>query len=201
MGCVYLATNTETLNQYVGFTSKTLEARRNQHYKNAKLGYYPKSHFLNAIRKYGESVFTWRVLYESDDVEVLKETEIEMISKLSPEYNMTIGGDGSVRPGHPGCRHPLSEEHKRKISEALRSRPGPWKGMPVSEERKRKMSETLKRRWSERKLSMEPKPEKVYVRSEEHRRRLSEARKAYWAKRKGLSYNDSEDCSPFIGTE
>lgn len=61
---------------------------------------------------------------------------------------------------------PLSEETKRKMSEAHKN---------MSEETKRKMSEFRKGK---------PSPNKGKRMSEEQKRKMSEARKADWAKRK-----------------
>jgi group I intron endonuclease len=124
MGCVYLATNTVTMDQYVGFTSKTLGWRRKTHYRYAYRGL--KGYFNSAIRKYGEAAFFWIGLFDSDDVDILKAKEIHYIAEYSPVYNMTKGGDGAV-----GCIR--SEETRRKMSE--------WQiGRKMSEESKLKMS-------------------------------------------------------------
>ena len=45
---------------------------------------------------------------------------------------------------HKGIHH--SEEHRRKISEAMKGKPSPRKGVRLSEETRRKMSEAAKRR-------------------------------------------------------
>jgi group I intron endonuclease len=169
MGCVYLATNTETNDQYIGYTIKTLKDRIKRHYKNARLGYDSTLHFIRAIRKYGTNLFSWRILFESNIVVELKEKEIYFIEKYSPAYNMTKGGDGT-----DGL--PYTDERRRKISEA---HTGKRRGMfseewrnnlgnahlgikhpPRSEEWRRKQSESHK-----------GKPL-----SEEHRRKLSESR-------------------------
>ncbi|NDH29991.1 MAG: hypothetical protein EBX72_05830, partial [Betaproteobacteria bacterium] len=51
--------------------------------------------FHKAIRKYGEDIF---IIEELDrcDTDILGEKEIEWISKLKPEYNQTLGGDGGI---------------------------------------------------------------------------------------------------------
>jgi len=102
------------------------------------------------MRKYGKEAFTITELesgFNSEDD--LNEAEIRYISELSPQYNMTEGGEGTsgftftqseearkkIRDAHKG--NPKSEEHKRKISEAL-------KGRKRSEKTKKKISEYRK---------------------------------------------------------
>lgn len=148
MGCVYLATNTQTLAQYIGFTSKTMKARKAEHIYFSRHG--KRGHFPAALRKYGQEAFFWEVLVESDDIDFLKRKEISFIAEYSPRYNMTIGGDGIVGMA---CSEetkqklsaifkgkPLSEETKQKLSAAMTGR----KNGPHSEETKRKISEAHK---------------------------------------------------------
>lgn len=132
MGCVYLAENVVSHDVYIGFTSRTLEWRRKFHLCNARLGYYPRSHFMNAIRRYGQDAFSWKILFESDDVMMLKQKEVELISRYTPSYNMTTGGDGVV-----GMKRDFTDEHCRHLSESL-------KGKPFSEEHRKRLSDSAK---------------------------------------------------------
>lgn len=87
----------------------------------------------NAIKKYGKENFKREIIEDNiEDSKSLCEREKFWISFYKSNdknigYNLTNGGDGV-------CRGPLSEEHKKKISKAL-------KGRVFSEEDKRKMSE------------------------------------------------------------
>lgn len=69
----------------------------------------------------------------------------------------------------------LSDETKKKLSDARKGKAGPNKGRTFSEESRKKMSEAAKGRTS---------PNKGKTRSEETRKKISEAGKAAWAKRK-----------------
>lgn len=108
---------------------------------------------------------------EIDQVEVLKK-ELEIIESLCPEYNIcrkTAGGKlgrtlseeekKKIGEIHRGKRHSeetilkikearkrqiITEDHKRKISESLRGKPGRNTGNKQSEEQKKKNSEFLK---------------------------------------------------------
>jgi NUMOD3 motif len=64
----------------------------------------------------------------------------------------------------PECANPgrkLSEEHKKKISESNKGRPGIWLGCKFSEETKKKMSLV----------------DKSYMKTEEYRQKMSNAKK------------------------
>ena len=79
----------------------------------------------------------------------------------------------------------LSEDTKRKLSEANKGRQSPNKGKTSSEDTKRKLSEAKKgRKQSEETKRKISEAHKGKIESEETRRKISEARKAYWEKRK-----------------
>lgn len=160
----------------------------------------------HALKKYGRESFRkeWLGFYE--DQEELNYMERVFADQTwvdrSDTYNLVLGGGavGGLRhtaearqkiseafKGRPG--HPLSEETKRKLSEAK-------KGKTLSEETKRKMSEAHKgqqptcgmlgkRHAAETKRKMsEAQMGKHH--SEETRRRISEAKKAYYRKLKEM---------------
>ena len=74
---------------------------------------------------------------------------------------------------HIGVRRrkgkPLSEEHRRKLSESNKGK----KHGPFSEEVRKKISEAIKGK-------------KRRLMSDEHKRKISEAKKAYWVKKKEI---------------
>lgn len=91
---IYLITNTINGKRYIGKTSRTIEQRWYQHYKNAEYGH--NTYLYKAIRKYGKEAFTVESLAEG-----LDEEEILLIAEHNPEYNMTRGGDGGDTSSSP----------------------------------------------------------------------------------------------------
>jgi group I intron endonuclease len=91
------------------------------------------AHLLNAWNKYGEENFEFKIIEECNS-KIINQKEVQWIKYYRDNkynvYNFTDGGDGSV-----GLK--MSEEHKRKISEAMN-------GRKLSEEHKQNLSKTLK---------------------------------------------------------
>lgn len=136
---------------YFGITGINPEVR----WKNGR-GYYGKTYFSNAIKKYGWDNFQHIILIDNLSKEVACECEKYLISKYNTNnhiygYNMSIGGES----GTVGYYKHHSEETKRKIGEAhkglhhtdaskqkMREK---LCGRKLSDETKRKMSEAHKR--------------------------------------------------------
>lgn len=127
---IYKHTNLRTNKAYIGYTSKTLEQRWNEHVKNANRG--KDGHFHRAIRKFGTKCWTHEVLQAS--ISTLKKAaraEVQWVAHFKTfddGYNMTKGGEG--RTAHH-FKHTLSAI--AKIKRAL-------KGRPVSQITRRKIS-------------------------------------------------------------
>jgi group I intron endonuclease len=139
---VYQVTNTRNGKSYIGYTSSTLEERWKEHQKRARLG--SGYHFHTAIRKHGASYFSPKILFVEETLRGAKETEILMILDRCPEYNKTMGGDGT--PGHP-----MTDELREKIRNNTPVRKGaehPLFGVkrPDVAERNRKTVYTQERR-------------------------------------------------------
>lgn len=97
-----------------------------------------------AKKKYGIENFIKEILYSSiqyketaDDVERFAIAKERAIGKA--EYNIADGGEGGN--GHSNKGKKLSEEHRKKLSEAHKGKPGYWEGKRISEETKKKLLE------------------------------------------------------------
>lgn len=101
---IYIITNNLNGKRYIGKTTQPLEKRWYQHCKNAEYG--KDTYLYKAMRKYGADCFTCEYLADGlDDEEVL------LIEKLSPEYNMTSGGDGGDTSFSPNYKTALSRRN------------------------------------------------------------------------------------------
>ena len=109
---VYLVTNKINGRQYVGQTSKTLDARWADH---INVRNRPSCSYLhNAILKYGSEQFEIETLIVVDtkaQMDVYEKVFIKALNTKAPNgYNLTEGGDGVVG-------YVFTEEQRRKVSE------------------------------------------------------------------------------------
>ena len=111
---VYLITNTVTGDTYVGQTIRTIEDRFYHHKWRAK-NETANIYLYNAMRKYGIEKFTVEEIDVASSRDTLNEKERHWISKLSPTYNMTEGGEG----GSTNKGRKFSQDHRKKISVSL----------------------------------------------------------------------------------
>lgn len=109
-----MATNTLNGKRYIGVSKRGLAARRRTHYYDVRIGNYRCPLFHRAIHKYGNDAFKWEILSEFSSFQEMMDEEIKLIAELSPEYNITKGGGGTL-----GVSNPLKEEHKKKVVSAL----------------------------------------------------------------------------------
>ena len=122
--------------RYVGI-SKNVKRR----FRNGK-GYQNQKVMYSAVQKYGWKNVETKILFEHLTAEEAKQKEIEFIALYKTTdnrygYNQTLGGEGGngrveseenkkrfgemMSKLHKGV--PLSDEHKEKISKALRGKP------------------------------------------------------------------------------
>ena len=180
MGSIYKITNTVNEKAYIGQTiHDALAGRINDHLNGHARG---SRLVRRAINKYGKDAFTYEILYDGIIPEFLDDLEIEAIEKfntIAPHgYNLRSGGGGGslseetrrkISQAKKGENHhfygkTFSEEHRRNMSEAKKGKPG----KPPSKEARRNMSEAKKGK---------PSWNKGKTFSEEHRRNMSEAKK------------------------
>lgn len=123
---VYKHTNLITGRSYVGWTSRTLPERWNEHVRKANFGKERDLHFKRAIRKYGASSFTHEVLRHVETKQEALFYEIFYIKLFDSRvngYNETDGGEG----GSDRSRV-YSLETRKKMSDSAKKRCTPeWR--------------------------------------------------------------------------
>lgn len=134
---------------YIGITSKKPNIRWGPNGNN----YLSSKAFYNAILKYGWDNIKHEVLFLNLEKNKAIELEVSLIShykKLGISYNITNGGQGTlgltktseqrevIRRAHLGKK--LSQETRKKMSEARKGKPSTMLGKKHSENTKRKMS-------------------------------------------------------------
>ena len=164
---IYLITNNINGKQYVG-QSIDIDFRIHQH-----MFWKSRSIIHKAIKKYGIENFSYDIIMTCppEMLDVWEKDMINLYDTMTPNgYNRTTGGSN-------GYNRVISEETKKKMSEARKGcipwnkgvhLESPMKGKHHSEETKKKMSEAKKGRISNRKGKHH---------SEETKRKMSEARK------------------------
>jgi len=114
MYSVYRIVNQVNRHCYVGFTTKTPEKRWERHKINARRG--TQRYLYCAMRKYGSENFALEMLQQGDDEEWgLKAVEPLWVGICRPEYNQTLGGDGSL-----GCSPSMETREKQSQSQVGR---------------------------------------------------------------------------------
>ena len=122
---IYCHTHTESGRRYIGLTSRTMERRWSQHVVQSRSVKGNRSHFANAIRKYGKEAFTHEVLAMSRDLDGANATEEALIEQWGTRnplngFNLSKGG---LHIPHPIRRNPWDDpEFRKKAVEASRRR-------------------------------------------------------------------------------
>jgi len=96
---VYRATNKINRKFYIGITRKTLHQRNYSHFSLARTG-KGKTKFSKALRKHGIENFNFEVLWYARSWSEACEEEKRLIRILQPEYNLTLGGEGTLGHRH-----------------------------------------------------------------------------------------------------
>ena len=167
-GIVYQAKNDTNNKLYIGITTRRLEERIAEHkYDSFNRVNSNMTYFHRAIHKYGINHFSFEILetvYSDNKTELihkLNKLERYYIQKYDTKnknkgYNLTDGGEGvsgyKLTPEHRAIvskthkGKSLSDEHKARIREFMRSDKNPNIGRHQSDEAKRKISEANKGR-------------------------------------------------------
>ena len=155
-GSIYMHTNMVTGLSYIGQTIKAVTFRFRCHINEAKREGNAGSHFHRALNKYGEHVWDTIILEDGIPREDLDNKECFYIEK----YNTYYEGYNMTKGGISGKGQAVSEETRKKLSEA-------GKGRTVSEETRNKIS--VSNKGNKQRLG--------HTNSAEHRRKISESRR------------------------
>jgi group I intron endonuclease len=137
VGIVYSVTNNDDGTIYIGKTTQEMKRRIYNHFADVRRG--SRTHFHNALRKYGPDHFTWSVFEVVPDqlAGYIERGWIGLYRAMGCRlYNQTDGGDGCW-----GVRH--STATKLKIGQGN-------KGKIISDEARLRVAEANRRRiWTE----------------------------------------------------
>lgn len=119
---VYEIVNLKNNKRYIG-SSTNLNKRFRDHRRGLITKKHRNKHLMNAWYKYGESAFVFRILQLCETAKEAAELEQELLDRFFGEqlYNIKNAAFG-VGSGvcHPNKGKPLTEEHKRKISNTMK---------------------------------------------------------------------------------
>lgn len=146
---IYCHTHVESGRRYIGLTSRTMERRWSQHIVQSRNLKGNRSHFANAIRKYGKDAFTHEVLAQSWDLDSANVTEVIIIEQegtRDPEKGFNILKGGGSQP-NPIRKNPWDRpEFRKKATAALRRRAAdPLLRAKISAANKRRSPELIAR--------------------------------------------------------
>lgn len=143
---IYKATNIINKKCYIGQTVKTLEKRKADHLNTARRG--GGFRFHNALRRYGETNFTWEVIDTTTSIEALNQREsywINFYDSYNKGYNATLGGENNpmnsdiVIKKHKNVVK--SNDFRKKVSYTMKKH---RKNNPFTQETRDKISCKLK---------------------------------------------------------
>lgn len=136
MGCIYLIRNTVNGKCYVGLTTRHSHQRIHNH-----LSGHGNRLIYNDVQKYGKDAFEYKILHEGVTPELLPQFEVQAIEEYNAfhpnGYNLQTGGSRG---------YVASEESLTRMSDSLRGRNAPNKGIPHSAETRKKISRKAKGR-------------------------------------------------------
>lgn len=172
---VYLRTNLVNGKQYVGQTKNFKQREYNWYNTNWS---YAGRLIDNARNKYGVENWNTKILKECETLDDANYYETYYIKEFNTKYpngyNLTNGGEGT-----PACI--ITDETRKKLSEAMKGENNPFYGKHHSEETIKKLKDRIITDEWKRKISEKAKGRKSPMLgkhlSEETRKKISEARK------------------------
>ena len=180
---IYRIKNLETGVMYIGRTAESFASRWGKHRRTLKAGHHDNEHLQRSYDKHGKDAFEYKVLEvipqgdmtDQEFTDYLNEREIILIDEHDTHqngYNQTDGGGGLIG-------HEFSEEHRAKMSRALKGNTNSLGHKPTAETRAK-----LSKAHKGRALSVEhkaniSKAKKGRKLTPEHRANLSKANMGY----------------------
>lgn len=123
---IYRITNKVNGKFYIGKTTKPVEQRFKNHIQNHKK---QNTYLYHAMRKYGVEQFIVEQIELVLEKNQLNEKEKYWISQLSPQYNMTIGGDGGDTSSSPNYKIGMKNRvHPHNPTYGMLGKSSPMKG-------------------------------------------------------------------------
>jgi len=197
---LYVVIHLLTGKSYIGWTSRDVVVRWNEHKQDAFRVCRSRSYYFhNALRKHGSDAFSWEVVQHFDTEDEAKQAEIFWIAELNTNvnrggfgYNETDGGEGNN--GY------YNEENRKKASDRVKAL-GDAHNMRWPEARKRQadrmrnsdinplLREDVRAKTSERMKAM---GDAHYVHRAWHRQKLTETSRTPEALAKRSDANKGE---------
>jgi group I intron endonuclease len=145
MASIYRITNKINNKSYIGYTKRKNIYERIQEHFSPSVYENNNKPLYNAIKKYGKNNFVVDVLFEGLDEEEVLQKEIVFIEKFG-DYNLHPGGN--IPPNQKGKTWNLSEETKQRMRKPK---------SPRTEEHRKKLSEALKGKtsWNKGKIGVQ----------------------------------------------
>lgn len=137
---IYKIVNLVNGKMYIG-SAVNFKRRKSQHMAKLRHNKHHNIYLQRAFNKYGEKSFIFEIIDTVSHRSELKYREDYWIGKYNFDeelYNIAISTFA------PMLGRPLTEEHKRKISEANKGENHPQYGKPLAENIRKKISNTLK---------------------------------------------------------
>lgn len=140
---IYIITNTIDGKRYIG---QSIDIKR-RFWDHRCISHEENRHLRYAMKKYGKEAFKYEILEECE-YEKLDEREIYYIDKLKPEYNVSYGGQRTMKRLPDETKEILSKKAKKqwdnktdeeKAEFIRKNLTGPKIGHEVSEETREKL--------------------------------------------------------------